>query len=215
MLTIYDGRAHFWQWDTGQKLKVDAGRACEVHFRDPDGKTALVVETYKLDEQTVADVPNIILQGDSSVLAWVYICEGDECTRHEASFPVWPRQKPAGYVYTETEIKQYSNLDRRLSGVEKKCETLPTVSKEDAGKLLYIDATGNMMPLVLGDGLEIIEGVLRITAAITPETKIVFEDCGGGTVTMSGAEFAQQEDGSILIVGATITDNGDGIVLIS
>lgn len=120
MLTIYDGeRSHFWQWDINQKLKVDAGHACEVHFRDPGGAAALVVETYTLDGQTVANVPNKLLQEDDSILAWVYVCEGDECTKHEARFAVWPRQKPADYVYTETEIKRFDDLEKRVEELEK------------------------------------------------------------------------------------------------
>ena len=29
---IYDGRTHFWQWDTGQKLIVLDESVTEVHF---------------------------------------------------------------------------------------------------------------------------------------------------------------------------------------
>ena len=119
MLEIYDGRTHFWQWDTGQRLKVEVtGHACEVHFRDPNGRVALVVDTYTLDGQTVANVPNILLQSTESVLAWVYVCEGDECTKHETRFAVYPRQKPADYVYTETEVLTYRRLEKRIDEIE-------------------------------------------------------------------------------------------------
>ena len=157
MLKIYDGRAHFWQWDINQRLKVDAGHACEVHFRDPDGTTALVVDTYTIDGQTVANVPNVLLQDDRPVLAWVYICEGDECTKHEARFEVWPRQKPADYVYTETETKSYEALEKRIDEIEKTgvseesvskavkkyldenpIDALPPVTEADDGKVLTV-----------------------------------------------------------------------------
>lgn len=138
MLTIYDGRSHFWQWDINQKLKVDAGHACEVHFRDPNGSTALVVDTYTLDGQTVADVPNAVLHESESVLAWVYICEGDECTKYEARFAVWPRQKPADYVYTETEIKRFSDLDERMKALEGAGIVLPPVTEKDDGKVMTV-----------------------------------------------------------------------------
>lgn len=157
MLTIYDGRSHFWQWDIGQKLKVDAGHACEVHFRNPDGPTALVVGTHTIDGQTVANVPNILLQDSGSVLAWVYICEGDECTRQEKRFEVWPRQKPADYVYTETELKTYEALEKRIDEIERNgisdemaaetiekyfernpIESVPPVTEDDEGKVLAV-----------------------------------------------------------------------------
>lgn len=138
MLQIYDGRAHFWQWDTNQKLKVDAGHACEVHFLDRNSTTALVVDTYTINGQTVADVPNILLQDDRTLLAWVYICEGDECTKQEARFEVWPRQKPADYVYTETEIKHFSDLDKRVSALEGAGTVLPPVTEADNGKHMVV-----------------------------------------------------------------------------
>ena len=138
MLAIYDGRSHFWQWDINQKLKIDSGHACEVHFRDPDGATALVVSTYTLDGQTVANVPNKLLQGSDSILAWVYICEGDECTKQEARFAVWPRQKPADYVYTETEIKRFDDLDERLTKLERAGVVLPPITEEDEGKVMTV-----------------------------------------------------------------------------
>ena len=86
---------------------------------------------------------------------------------------------------------------------------------ENAGKLLYIREDGLLVPLTLGDGLEIVDGVLKITAAITPQTQIIFEDAGGGIVTMSGAEFTAQDGGAVLIGGTTFTDQGDGVVLIN
>lgn len=86
---------------------------------------------------------------------------------------------------------------------------------ENAGKLLYINADGLLVPLALGDGLDIVNGVLRITAEITPDTQIIFEDAGGGVVTMSGAEFTDQGDGTVLIGNASFTDQGNGVVLFS
>lgn len=118
MLAIYDGRSHFWQWDSGQRLTVASASACEVHFRNPDGDAALTVGTYVHNGKTVADVPNILLQDNHSIVAWVYICIGDECTVKEHSFEVWPRQKPADYVYTETEVKTYKALEKRLAEIE-------------------------------------------------------------------------------------------------
>lgn len=116
MLTIYDERQHFWQWDTDQRLVVEDGVSGEVHFRNLGGGSALTVETYKLDGKTVVDVPNILLQKSDRIYAWVYV--GDNRTIHEKFFDVWPRQKPADYVYTETEIKSYETLEKRVKDIE-------------------------------------------------------------------------------------------------
>lgn len=119
MLTIYDGRSAFYQWDSGQKLRVNyAGKVCEVHYKNPGEDVALVVETYELEGQTVADVPNILLQQAGKLTAYVYVCEGDNCTIDKTIFDIRPRQKPADYVYTETEIKTYSALVERLDEIE-------------------------------------------------------------------------------------------------
>lgn len=160
MLAIYDGRSHFWQWDTGQRLKVDmAGHACEVHYRDPNSTVALVVDTYELDGHTVADVPNILLQGTDSVLAWVYICEGDECTKHETRFSIYPRQKPADYVYTETEVKQFSALVKRLDEIEAN-----GVSDEQVEKAVVKYLEEN--PIDTGVNFEVDEKTLRLEDGI-------------------------------------------------
>lgn len=89
------------------------------------------------------------------------------------------------------------------------------VGAEHAGKLMHVDKDGFLKPLTLGDGLEIEDGVLRVTGVIAPETQIIFEDAGGGIVRMSGVEFAAQADSAVLIGGATFTDHGDGVVLIN
>ena len=138
MLTIYNGRQHFWQWDSGQRLVVESGTICEVHFRNPDGEDALIVSTYDMDGKTVADVPNILLQKSGQISAWVYVCVGDDCTISEQSFEVWPRQKPAGYVYTETELKHYSDFDERLKALEGAGVVLPPVTAEDEGKVMTV-----------------------------------------------------------------------------
>lgn len=132
MLKIYNGRSHFWQWDSGQKLLVDYEQVCEVHFHNPGGERAYTVHAYDLDGKSVADVPNILLQSARQINAWVYVCVGDECTIREHSFDVWPRQRPDDYVYIETQAFD-TKLDKD-QGVE------------NAGKVLMVDEAGNVIP---------------------------------------------------------------------
>lgn len=137
MLSIYNGRQHFWQWDTNQKLVVVNGGGCEVHFRNPDGGEAFILKTYELNGTTVVDVPNILLQKSGQIHAWLYVCIGeDDCTINERSFDVWPRQKPADYVYTETEVQNYKDFEARLSALEKAGVTLPQIGEADNGKVM-------------------------------------------------------------------------------
>lgn len=118
MLTIYNGREALWQWDSGQRLIVPQGSGCEVHYKNPGEDMALVVNTYELDGQTVADIPNILLQRAGELTAYVYICMGDACTIDKTVHHILPRPKPADYVYTETEIKTYKALEERLDEIE-------------------------------------------------------------------------------------------------
>jgi len=118
MLAIYDGREALWQWDIGQKLLVTHEGVCEVHFKQPGEETALTVQTYDLGGQTVANVPNILLQEAGKLTAYIYVCVGDACTIQKAIFTIKPRPRPADYVYTETEVKTYSALEKRLDEIE-------------------------------------------------------------------------------------------------
>ena len=118
MLAIYDGREALWQWDIGQKLLVTHEGVCEVHFKQPGEETALTVQTYDLGGQTVANVPNILLQEAGKLTAYIYVCVGDAYTIQKAIFTIKPRPRPADYVYTETEVKTYSTLEKRLDEIE-------------------------------------------------------------------------------------------------
>lgn len=119
MLQIFDGREYFYQWDLDQKLSVEYDEnVCHVHFKNPDGETSLDVDTHTLDGRLVADVPNILLQKAGVITAWIYKCEGDECTIETTIFRVQARQKPSDYVYTETEVQSYQALTKRLDEIE-------------------------------------------------------------------------------------------------
>lgn len=74
---------------------------------------------------------------------------------------------------------------------------LSALNTENAGKLLYIDADGNAQPLALGDGLAIVDGVLTLTGATTQSVAFVANE--DGSVTLQGATFTQQDDGSVAV----------------
>lgn len=86
-----------------------------------------------------------------------------------------------------------------------------------AGQLLAVGADGSVHPLQLGDGLEIVDGVLRVTYTPAPDEPeiVAFVQQDDGSVLMEGVTFVQQDDGSILWDGATFTMQDDGSVLIN
>lgn len=115
MFKIYDGRKEFYQWDLNQKLIVDDAEINEVHFCNRTDDCSLVCEVYDLEGLRVADVPNILLQTDWKINVYAYDAN---YTKHSALFDVVKRTKPANYIYTETEIKNYDDLVERVNQIE-------------------------------------------------------------------------------------------------
>lgn len=97
-----------YQWDKGRRLKILPVQNCAikaVHFVNPDGDTALVVEVKTEGDRMYAPIPNILLtyQWDIKAYAVMTTAEGDITVCKDA-FNIRKRQKPADYVYTETEV---------------------------------------------------------------------------------------------------------------
>lgn len=117
MLLIYiqNGRDKFFQWDLNQRLVVVNEDVKELHFTNALTAEALITEVYELEGLKVADVPNILLQTDWDIS--VYGGCG-ECVREMARFKVEPRAKPSDYVYTETDVKNYDALEKRVAALE-------------------------------------------------------------------------------------------------
>ena len=107
MFKIYDGREHFYQWDLDRKLIVEDPSINEVHFCNRTDNCSLVCETYVEDGITLVNVPNIILQTDWKIHVYAY--DGKH-TKHDECYEVKSRTKPADYVYTETEVKEWERV---------------------------------------------------------------------------------------------------------
>ena len=111
MFKIADGREYFYQWDLDRQITVEDSTVKEVHFCNRTGDCSLVVEVTN----GLANVPNIILQKSFDVRVFGY---DGKATRHDEVFKVKARSKPADYVYTETEIKNWEDLKERVEQVE-------------------------------------------------------------------------------------------------
>ena len=115
MFRLLDDREHLYQWDLNQKLVVNDASIKEVHFCNRTEDCALVVEVYELDGARVVNIPNILLQNDWRIKVYAYT---GEYTKVEACYKVMPRSKPSDYVYTETELKNYRELEERVEFIE-------------------------------------------------------------------------------------------------
>lgn len=119
-MKLYDGREKFYQYDTNQKLICeDCAVGEEVHFSNSAHGDAAICLTYDLDGVVVVDVPNLYLMYAVELNVYSMRTEDDgRCTISRHVFGVIPRKKPSDYVYEETEVKSYAELDRRIKKLE-------------------------------------------------------------------------------------------------
>lgn len=213
------GGRQLYQWDTDRSIEVrlcDGETVNEVHYAHAEDDIAPVVKVQDYDGRMFADIPNILLQRFGTLKVWavVYTEDGRQTLRN-AYLSVRARAKPDDYVYTETEIMDYRKVAEDLAAVaaiaDGKLDKRQPIA--DAGKLLYIDANGEIRPLTLGKGLEIVDGVLRVTAAAAEDVEFVADE--DGSVMLAGVEFVAQDDGSVMLDGAVFTAQADGSVLIN
>lgn len=210
------GGRQLYQWDTDRSIEVrlcDGESVNEVHYAHAEDDIAPVVKVQDYDGRMFADIPNILLQRFGTLKVWavVYTEDGRQTLRN-AYLSVRARAKPDDYVYTETEIMDYRKVAEDLAAVaaitDRKLDKQQSVA--DAGKLLYIDSNGEIRPLTLGKGLEIVDGVLRVTAAAAEDVEFVADEDGG--VMLAGVEFVAHDDGSVMLDGAVFTAQPDGSI---
>lgn len=111
MVTIKpaNDKGYFWQWDTGQYLRVDG--APEVHFGRPGEESTIDVAVV----DGLARVPDACLEKDGALSVYAYDSNHTLC---RAVIEVLRRQKPAGYIFTPAETKTWSELDKRIEALE-------------------------------------------------------------------------------------------------
>ena len=111
---IYDGRTHFWQWDTKQKLIVLDASISEVHFSNRGMDHSIKRSVYMNSEGIrVCNVPDDILQLPRNLVAYAY---ANGRTVKSVKFAVIKRPIPAGYVSDQSE--ELENVNRRLELLE-------------------------------------------------------------------------------------------------
>ena len=116
---IKDGRSAFWQWDLDRKLIVGDDVCGEVHFCNGTYECSLVCNVYEQDGLRLVNVPNILLQTDRPISVYAYVKNTDGgYTKRSVLFSVRTRTQPADYVYTETQVKNWADLERRIKALE-------------------------------------------------------------------------------------------------
>ena len=112
MFSIEDGRKQFYQWDSNRRLIVADSAINEVHFSNRTDDSSLVCETFVENGITLVNVPNILLQDSWRIHVYAF---DKEYTKHEDSYEVIARAKPADYAYTETEVLNWNTISEKVA----------------------------------------------------------------------------------------------------
>lgn len=200
MFKLYGERKEFFQWDLNQKIIVEDSSITEVHFWNGIEECALVCEVYEENGKRLANVPNILLQERLSIRVYAYC--GDCYTKDYKLYKVTPREKPADYVYTETEIKSYEKLDERIAKLEE--NNGGTISSDLYSNALKGAASGTAVALDVSP----IEHILKIKATSdTADVSTAKVQRYGGNILSYPFYDTTKTSG-----GVTFTDNGDGSI---
>ena len=219
MFRIFDGRDSFFQWDLNRRLIVEDNSINEVHFSNKTDDSSLVCVVRTEDGLRVTDVPNILLQTDWSIRAYAY------CTDHtivEEIFKVHSRNKPADYIYTETEIKNYDDLKARVDEIERVAADIPTVdsSLTIEGQAADAAVVGNRlsalseekvaMPVDAGGTVQngINGQILQSNGDGT--TQWVEKPTGGSSSGITDINIKKWFGKKIIVDGSSITSGGGG-----
>lgn len=137
MITIEDGRKQFYQWDLGQRLLVEGyPGGTQVHFasRWADEETALITETYEEQGKVYVNVPNSLLQSAGELCVYIYVeDEADGAyTDLRVLLTVSAREKPDDYVYTETEVMHWQDLEAKVNETAEACNAAITTANTAA-----------------------------------------------------------------------------------
>lgn len=122
MIRLDDEKDYLWQWDIGRRVKLrDVPENTKIHFSMVcDDADAYVVFSYPdANGEMYANIPNILLQKHGCLSVYVYVEGADKKYCHcKKRFTIRKREKPADYIYTETELYTWQGLDERLTSLE-------------------------------------------------------------------------------------------------
>lgn len=184
MIKIDGEHDYLYQWDTGRRVETDYPAGTAIHFATPllgckhvDTSNAMVVNT---DADGFAAIPNIMLQKAGTINVYAYV---DGRTVERVDIEVMQRKKPDDYAYTETEVRTWAGLEKRIAALENN----PPAPASPVTRIDSLDKS-NIKPL-----LGIASGAYVLYGWFTPYTD------SGRTLTMSEPTFANivsDEDGT-------------------
>lgn len=114
----------YYQWDIDQVIIISGLKvsgSITVHFCNVNSKNSIVVTPTVAGDVISVKVPNILLQNPEAIIIYVHRTDASTGSRtiYMSRIAVVPKAKPDDYIYTETEVLQYSALDERICALEK------------------------------------------------------------------------------------------------
>lgn len=116
-ITIADGRGALWQWDTGRRVKITDGDGVkQIHYQNRCFGRSVDVD---VGTDGTAIIPDELLQDCHTLTAYAYVTDDTGAyTMVQQDFAVHKRGKPADYVYTPTEQKTLSDIQRQIGDLD-------------------------------------------------------------------------------------------------
>ena len=136
-----EGRA-LYQWDTDRHVIIIPGHGetvHEVHIASAGQAEALVVPHTTEGSIVTARIPDELLQSAANIMVYIVTAtDNGKRTEYYAAFSVTARPKPSDYVYTETEVKTWEELNERLKNAvyytpEERTEEEKAQARENIG----------------------------------------------------------------------------------
>ena len=192
-ITIADGRGALWQWDTGRRLRVGSGVE-QVHYQNRVLGGTLDVD---VGADGTAIIPDELLQDWHTLTVYAYVTDDTGAyTMVQQDFAVHKRGKPADYVYTPTEQKTLSDIQRQIGDLD----GLTTEAKDTLVAAINEAAR-------TGGSLRVADGYIQYSAdgGSTWQNLIAVADLKGadGAPGKDGPTGAPGKDGHSPVVTAT------------
>lgn len=210
------------QWDYGRKLTIKGlsyTDSVEVHFSNNIEKLAIVMEATKSGSDLVTEVPNVLLEKNSDITAWVYIDSGTSGeTVRTIILKVKPRIKPADYIsennakeiidYVDEAKELLENATEQADRLDEIVDRVPDFDSYEKlaehDHLLYdgLYVQGETYSGVASNKGIKLHSVKGKTSQKTTNGYQLFDSSKLATKTQGGATVTNNNDGSFTVSGS-------------
>ena len=108
-----------YQWDQNHELELtglEIGGISAVHFCNKKSENAIVVTPNRVGDALIVPIPNILLEEEHNIIAYVHVKEGESAKTVEIiNIPLITRPKPDDYQFTENvDVMNFERLEKDI-----------------------------------------------------------------------------------------------------